>query len=237
MLSRSCALLALMLLSCAARAEDVMSADVGGTSVRFPVPDGYVRTSVQEPQFFNVASASMTPQTRLIEALVTPDALDPESEVEESPRFMYAVVRQAEPMTLSAAQWEEGLPIVARTIGGLDLNAVADDLGDGAAERMGKAADADVNLEFGEIAKPRVYSQAGGVVRFAVKVPMKLEIEGTQVEQVLDCATAMLVLNGKLVMIAVYTPADAADTQFQRARTLLDELVQRADALNEGTIG
>ena len=68
---RSFALLALLFLSCAARAEDVMSADVGGAAVRFPIPEGYVRGSQAAPAVFEMIKAAIPPEARLVETLLS----------------------------------------------------------------------------------------------------------------------------------------------------------------------
>jgi len=232
---RSFALLALLFLSCAARAEEVMSADVGGTAISFPIPEGYVRASQAAPILFEMVKSAIPPEARVVETLLATSDLG--NAGLEQPYYVYGFATMTEAMTISQAQWEEGRPVLAKAIGGVDADAAAENVSRRATERMREATGAEVNLQVGEVGKARVYSQAGGVVRFTMKFAMKAELGEDKVEKLLDYASAMLVLNGKLVIIGVYTQSTPEDAQFERARALLEDMIQRADALNEGTVG
>jgi hypothetical protein len=99
-------------------------------------------------------------------------------------------------------------------------------------ERMGKASGGTVEIKFGEIGKPVVYSQAGDVIRYVMRLPINATVRGKDVQMVLDCAGAALVLHGKLLMINTYLRQDGKDDGSARIRAFLDAAVERAQALN-----
>jgi hypothetical protein len=102
----------------------------------------------------------------------------------------------------------------------------------GMGERMGAASGAAVEIQFGEVGKPQVYSQDGGVVRFAVRLPITGVINGQPMQLVVDCAGAALLLNGKLLMLNAYLVEDEPQASMARARSFLADLVERTQALN-----
>jgi hypothetical protein len=106
---------------------------------------------------------------------------------------------------------------------------------DGMGERMGTAAGGSVQVEFGEMGKPKVYSQAGDVVRYGMQIPIDAVVNGRAVKMRLECAGAVLVLNGKLLMFNAYRPSDETNPSFAQVRTFLDAAVARAQALNATT--
>lgn len=219
----------------AARAEEVVPLVVGEAEVRIAVPEGYLRLSEKAPTLYAASAAAMPPPIRLVEALMTRadlkrsiaglNAIEPYLQVQ--------VVRDAEALDFSAEDWEQLQPTLARQLGATDLDAATRAMQAGMGKRIGQAMDSSVDIQYGEVGKPQVYSQAGGVVRYAIRVPMNASVNGVQVRLVLDCAGAAMVINGKLVMLNVYLNEDREHDSAAQARAFLATLVERAQALND----
>jgi hypothetical protein len=148
------------------------------------------------------------------------------------PYLQVQAMRDAEALDFSLEEWRALQPMLAKQIGAVDLDAQTQAMQSGMGERMGKASGGPVEVKFGEIGKPVVYSQAGDVIRYAMRLPMRGAVNGQPVEMVLDCAGAALVLNGKLLMINTYLREDGQDDASADIRAFLDTAVERAQALN-----
>ena len=226
--------LAILFASPMVHAQQVAVLQVGGKDLRFEVPAGYVRSSVVQPKLFEITSASAPPTNRLVEGFVS--EADAKRMVAgamaEQPAYQVQAFRDAEALDFSEADWDALRPIVAKTFGELDMNAVAASQSDGSAERMGGALGTKVTLAFGEIGKPVVYQDSGDSVRFVMLVPVAISTIGIQRQVVVECTGAILPLAGKVVFLYVYRKhEDGEDSSISRAT--LNHFVERAIALNQ----
>lgn len=222
-----------------APAERVVPLAVGKAEVRIALPDGYVRASEAAPTMFSAAAAALPPAIRLVEAVMAEADLKRALAGQDlqQPYVQVQAPRDAEAIDLTAADWRQMMPLMAAQLGAVDLTEKSQSLQDGAGERMGKALGADVAIRFGEVGTPQVYSQADDVIRYGLRLPISGSVDGKAVDMVLDCAGAMLVLNGKLLTINVYLRQDAQGDNLARVRATLDAVVARARALNAAAAG
>jgi hypothetical protein len=226
--------LLLTLVATLAHAEQVVPLTIGGTEVRIAMQDGYLRASEKAPALFATSAAALPPALRLVDAVIA------ESDLKRMlagqgmalPYLQVQVVRDAEAIDFSLQDWRTLQPMMAKQMGATDLDAQTQALQSGMGERMGKATGGPVEVKFGEIGKPVVYSQAGDVIRFVMRLPINGTVHGQAVEMVLDCAGAALVLNGKLLVINTYLREDGQADASAEVRAFLDAAVTRAQALN-----
>lgn len=229
---------ALLVVSAGAHAEKILPLQIGDAEIRFAMPDDYLPSSTKAPVLFKGAAAALPPSIRLVEAVLS------ESDLKRSlagqdmlqPYVQVQTMRDAEALTLSAEDWRQMQPLIASQLGANDLSATAQAMGKGAGERMAEATGAQIDLRFGEVGKPRVYSQADGVIRYVLRLPISGSVNGQAKDTVLDCAGAMLVLHGKLLTVNVYQTA-GEDDNFTAVRRMLDQMVQRTRALNAPPAG
>jgi hypothetical protein len=231
---RIAAALLLTLFATLAHAEQIVPITIGGTQVRIAIQEGYLRASEKAPALFATSAAALPPGIRLVEAALA------ESDVKRMlvgqgmalPYLQVQAMRDAEALDFSLEEWRALQPMLAKQIGAVDLDAQTQAMQSGMGERMGKASGGPVEVKFGEIGKPVVYSQAGDVIRYVMRLPVKGSVHGQDVQMVLDCAGAALVLNGKLMMINTYLREDGQDDASADIRAFLDAAVTRAQALN-----
>jgi hypothetical protein len=217
-----------------AQAGEVAPVTIGTTQVQIAVPDGYLRGSEQAPSLYATSAAALPPTIRLAEMLV--DEADLKrmlmGQTATDPYLQVQVVRDAEALEFSAQEWAVLQPTLAAQLGATNLDAATRELQAGMGERMGVASGAKVEIKFGEVGKPQVYSQDGGVVRFAVRLPITGNVNGQPVQMVVDCDGAVLLLNGKLLMLNAYLVEDEPQASMVRVRAFLADLVERTQALN-----
>lgn len=232
---RACVLAALLFTCAVAQAEEAVSLRVGDGEVVIALPADYLRASETAPAYFERSAAALPPAVRLVESLVAASDLKGMliGRGLEHPYVQLQVMRDAEAIDLTAADWKELQPTFARQFGALDLTSTSRALQAGASKRMSDASGTEVEVRFGDVGKPRVYSQADGVVRYTIRIPVSGSVGGQSVDMLLDCAGAALVLNGKLMLINVYGKANDGDQDYARVRAMLEDVVTRARALNE----
>lgn len=232
---RFVAAIALALCICAAKAEEMVPLAVGGTEVRIAVPDGYLRLSEKAPTLYAASAAAMPPPIRLVEALMTRADLKRSIAGQNAiePYLQVQVVRDAEALDFSAEDWKQLQPTMVRQLGAIDLDATTKAVEADMGKRMGEATGTTVAVEYGEIGKPHVYSQDGGVIRYVLRIPIKASVNGIPIQEVLDCAGATMVVNGKLLMLNIYLREDREHDSAARARAFLATVVERVRALND----
>jgi hypothetical protein len=217
-----------------AQAADVAPVTIGATQIRIAVPDGYLRGSEKAPSLYATSAAALPPTIRLVEMLI--DEADLKrmllGQTVANPYLQVQVLRDAEALEFSAQEWDALQPTLAAQLGATDLDAATQAMQSGMGERMGAASGTPVKIEFGEVGKPQVYSQAGGVIRYAIRLPITGNVAGQPVQMVVDCAGAALLLNGKLLMLNTYLPEDEPQASMARVRAFLADLVERTQALN-----
>ena len=233
-MSRMLALFLACLLPGMALAETVVPLTVGGTEVRIAVDDGYLRTSEHAPEMHAITAAALPPGNRLIEAFMSP---------QDAKRFLLQqkaqdiylqvqVLRKAEAHVFSDAEWREGRPLVAQQLGALDMRAILSAQQDDAGKRMSALSGAKVDVRFGDPGKPVLYgSDQDSALRFVMLTPVTVMVNDKQEQLLLECAGAVVVLNGKLLYLYAYRNHEpGADTTIVRAA--LDRFVDRALVLN-----
>jgi hypothetical protein len=208
---------------------------VGGTQVQIAVPDGYLVGSEKAPSLYATSAAALPPTVRLVEMLV--DEADLKrmlgGQTVAAPYLQVQVMRDAEPLEFSEQEWQALQPTLAAQLGGTNLDSASRAMQAGMNERMGTAAGTAIEIEFGEVGKPQVYSQDGGVIRYAIRLPIAGKVAGQPLQMVVDCAGAALLLNGKLLMLNAYLPEqDEPQASMARVRGFLADLVARTQALN-----
>lgn len=228
--------LAVLLLLCStwASAEESAPVTIGGKQIEVAMQDGYIRASEKAPSLFATSAAALPPPIRLAEVLMA------ESDIKRmlmgqplaEPYIQVQVMRDAEAVDFNVPEWRSLQPSMAKALGATDLDAAKQALESGMEERMGKATGSTIAINYGEVGKPKVYSQAGDVIRYVLRLPISGNVNGTDVHYLLECAGAVLVLQGKLLMINAYQPMDKPDAAFAKARAFLESTVERTQALN-----
>lgn len=213
--------LALLCVAVAADATEVQL-DVGGNSLRYEQPAGYVRVSEESPPLFRYLESALPPANRLVEAFYTPadvQILLSGGKANDT-YFMVQSIRALEGQTVSTADWRRLLSQASAEMGKFDINAeIAKDTARD--KRMSRAAGQQVQMEFGEIAKPQVYSQDDKEVRFLMLIPLTVRVEGQPLSINAVCAGAMLLVRNKPLLVYAYrassTAEDVATAQRQLA--------------------
>ena len=214
--------LALLCVCVAADATEVQL-DVGGTRLRYEQPAGYVRVSEESPPLFQYLEAALPPANRLVEAFYTPAdvqmLLTGKGKADDT-YFMVQSIRVLEEQTVSTADWGKLLSQASAEMGKFDINAeIAKDTARD--KRMSHAAGRQVQMEFGKIATPQVYSQDDKEVRFLMLIPVNINVEGQPLSINAVCAGAMLLVRNKPLLVYAYrassTAADVAAVQQQLA--------------------
>lgn len=218
-----------------AQAADVAPVTIGDTQVQIAMPEGYLRGSEKAPSIYATSAAALPPPIRLAEMLI--DASDLKrmlvGQLATKPYLQVQVMRDAEGLAFDAEEWAALQPKLAAQLGATDLDAASQAMQGGMGERMGSASGAAIDIKFGEVGKPQVYSQDGGVIRFAIRLPLTGTINGKTVQMVVDCAGAALLLNGKLLMLNAYLPEAEPQDSMVRVRAFLADLVERSQAMNK----
>lgn len=224
----------LALCATAVQARSVVPLLIGDAQVQVSMDDGYVRGSEVAPAFFATSAAAMPPAVRLAELIISESDLKARLMGKElsHPYLLVQVMRDAEALRLSGAEWHAYLPKVAQQLAGYDVGAHSRALEQGMGERMSKAAGGTIAIRFGDAGKTNVYSTTGDVIRYLMRLPIKTTVEGKQTQTLVDCAGAVLVLNGKLIILNAYQASTGASDTPDALRGFLDAAVTETQALN-----
>jgi hypothetical protein len=228
-------LLALLMCALPALAGEPATLTVGAREVRVAMPDGYVRTSVTAPTAFAVAAAGLPPSLRLVETFIAESDLKRILLGSEArhPYLQVQVLRDAEALDFTQAEWAALLPMMAQQVGATDLDA---HLKAGRAEtnaRMSKAAGGAVEMELGRVGAPHIQSQDDGVLRYALRVPLAGSVNGQQVEIVLAASGSAMLLGGKLVMLNGYLREQEGVDAAAQVGAFLDTAIRDTRVLND----
>lgn len=205
----------MLLLLCVAAAADASEVKlvVGDTSLRYEMPAGYVRVSEQSQPMFQYLQAALPPTNRLVEAFYTPadiQTLSTHGGASRDTYFMVQAVRSMEHQNLGIADWRRLLPEATAEMGRLDVNAqIAGDTRRN--ERLSKAAGKPVELEFGKVATPQVYSQTDDEVRFIMLIPLTINVDGKSLAISGVCTGAMILVGNKPLFVYAYRSSSTAD--------------------------
>lgn len=233
-LSTSLVLALACLVPALAGAEVIVPLTTGGTEIRVATDDGYLRTSDTLPTMHAVLAAALPPGNRLVEAFLSEsDAKRMVLGLPWQDTFLQVqVLRNAEALDFSAADWEQGRPAIAAALGVLDFDAIVRGRASADSDaRMSTAAGMSVSLKFGELGKPLLYDSEGPSLRFVMLLPMAVEVAGQPHQVTLESAGAVVRLSNKLVYLFAYRQhVEGNDTSAVRAA--LDRFVDRAIALN-----
>ena len=232
---RTALLVLLAVCSAPAAAEVVVPVTIGHTDVRIAVDDDVVRMSETLPTNFAVAQAALPPANRLVEGFVSEaDAKKIAVGVPfDGVSLQVQVMRNAEALEFSAADWAQLLPVVRTQLGGLDLDTLVKAQDTSASERMSGVVGGSVKREFGTIGKPVIYAQDAQSLRFMLLIPATYQVNGVSTSMTLESAGAILRLHGKLVYLFAYRrQREGEDGELTSVRTALDRFADRAIALN-----
>lgn len=230
----------LLALCCApAWAEGIAVLTVGDAEVKIALQDGYIRSSEKAPTLFATSQAALPPAMRLVEATLAESDLKRMMGGQDmvKPYLQVQAMRDAEALDFSLEEWRALQPTFVAQLGAADLDTTAQSLRKRMGEGMSEASGAQIDVEFGALGKPVVYSTEGDVIRFILRIPIAGSVNGQKVEVLLQCAGAALVLNKKLVMINTYLRQQGDDDDTGKIRAFLAAAVSRAQALNASDAG
>ncbi len=185
---------------------------VGASTLRYEMPGGYVRASVEAPPLFQYLEAAMPPANRLVEAFYTPadiQTLLAGGGTAKDTYFMVQAIRSLEAMTVSHDVWQGVLSQATAEMGRLDVNAVvANDTARN--QRMSDAAGKSVQMEFGKIATPQVYARDDHGARFLMLIPVTVSFEGQPLNMLGVCAGALVLVGNKPLLVYAYRASSTA---------------------------
>lgn len=222
-----------MLWAGVASAELVAPLTVGGTEVRVGLDDDYRPTSTGAPALHAMSEAALPATHRLVEGFVSEGDLKRALIGQRPAKVLYQVqvMRDAEHLVLSDADWAQARPLIAKGLGAVDFETLTRSMEQATNERMSRAAGFDVDLSFGELGAPVVYGQDPASLRFVMLIPVNGEVAGQPHAFKLECAGAVVRVAGKLVFLyAVRDHTGERDSGLIRAA--LDRFVERTVALN-----
>lgn len=214
-----------------AHAEEV-PLPVGGTTIEFPLPSGYVAVSKSEPRLFEYLEAATPPGNRLLEAFYTPDDLEIVLNGGTIKEIYYQaqVLRTLERKDVSIRDWQRFKPEVMATLQKLDANELfAKDKKRN--ERMSKAANKSVEVEFGKMGILRLYRETPTGVLFDMMIPGSISVDGDTQSLTLGMTGATLLLRNRVVYLYAYTP-DISEAGIEKLHRHFDVTVDKMVALN-----
>lgn len=230
---RTALCLLLALFAVPAHAETTVPLTVGAARIEVAVDDDMLRLSTQAPSVYDVTAAGLPPASRLVDGFIS--KADAKRALLgqrfEDPFFQIQVLRAMEPLDFTAGDWAQLLPALAKGIGAVDGGVLARDEAD-FNKRIGDAADKTVVVHFGEVSKPTIYAMSAAGIRFTMLIPMSMQVDGQTTPLTLECATAVVRLRGKAVLMSAYrTHHDGDDASAVQA--LIDHFADRALAIND----
>lgn len=210
-MSKRWVMLALSCVCAGAQATEV-SLQVGNQTLRYQQPAGYVRVSEAAPPLFRYLESAMPPANRLVEAFYTSADIriltTGEGKAADT-YFMVQSIRALEDQTVSTADWRQLLSQASAEMGKFDVNAeVAKDATRD--ERMSQAAGQQVEMKFGKIGTPQVYSQDEHEVRFLMLIPVTVNVGGQPLSITGVCAGAMVLVRNKPLLVYAYRASSSA---------------------------
>lgn len=215
-------------------AEASFALTVGDTTLQAPVPDGYVRASEYAPAWFAGTAAALPPAARLVETMVARSDVKRMAvgQAPDLPYLQIQVLRDAERVDFTAADWTALQPLLQQQFGGLDPNRIAHSQQGAMGERMSAATGAQVEVTYGEMGKPAIYDTRPTSLHYTLRLPITAQVDGrTQTLDVEAAGSAMLV-GSKMVMANAYAPARPGQAPFAASRALVEPFVQRMQSLN-----
>ena len=232
---RTTLLILLAICSAPAAAETIVPVTIGDTEVRLAIDDGSVRASETLPRNFAIMQAGLPATNHLVEGFVSEADAKQMAVGDGWDGVMLQVqaMRAAEGLVLSDADWTQVLPVMRSQFDKLDADALVHAQTADADQRMSDAAGAPVKRAFGKIGKPDLYAGDATSLRFLMLIPGTYQVNGVATAMTLECAGAIVRLNGKMVYLYAYRRhRDGED--LAAVRTALDRFADRAIALNTG---
>jgi hypothetical protein len=193
-----------------------------------------VRASAHAPAWFAGTAAALPPATRLVETLVASSDLKRMlmGESPQRPYLQIQVLRDAERVDFTMAEWTALQPVLVQQFGGFDLDRYAQTQQAGMGQRMSAATGAEIQIAYGEVGKPAIYDTRPTSVHFTLRLPITAQVNGqAQSLEVEAVGTAMLV-GTKMVMANAYALATPGQPPFTAPRAMVEPFVQRMQALN-----
>jgi hypothetical protein len=215
-------------------ADGSMALQIGDSKLQAPVPEGYVRASEHAPAWFAGTAAALPPATRLVETLVASSDLKRMlmGESPQRPYLQIQVLRDAERVDFTMAEWTALQPVLVQQFGGFDLDRYTQMQQAGMGERMSAATGAEIEIAYGEVGKPVIYETRPTSLHFTLRLPITAQVNGqAQSLDVEAVGTAMLV-GTKMVMANAYALVTPGQQPFTAPRAMVEPFVQRMQALN-----
>ena len=144
------------------------------------------------------------------------------------------VLRDVEALDFSEAEWQAGMPAIAKSMGGLDVQEIVNSSRKSANERMSDAAGVKIETRIGKVGKPEIYSAEGDSIRFLMVVPVQAKSAGNQVSYTTAAAGAIARVKGKMIYVYLFHNLDDEKTM-PLLRNQLDEFLLRLFAANSAT--
>lgn len=229
--------LLLALAALTAHAQDgQVTLDIGGTPIIMPVEAGYARVSERSPELHSIGQAALPPSNRLVETFHTEPNMAAilRGENATGHYFMVQVMRSAEALQISDADWQAALPQIKVGLDSWRPESMTDDDAS-RAQRLSEAAGREISMRFGELEKPTIYTETADSVRFLMKIPVNLSVGSGDARTTSTftggAAGAIVLVKGKVLFLYWYAiPADPASVEI--ARQKLDGTIDRLLALN-----
>jgi len=230
-----------LLWACAGAEANEVSLQVGNQALRYRLAPGYVQVSEAAPQLFRYLESAMPPANRLVEAFYTSADIriltSGEGKAADT-YFMVQSIRALEDQTVSKDDWRQLLSQASAEMEKFDVNAeVAKDATRDT--RMSQAAGQQIEMKFGKIGTPQVYSQDDDEVRFVMLIPVTVNVGGQPLSINGVCAGAMVLVRNKPLLVYAYrassTAADVAAAKQQLAEATAALLALNASSADVAT--
>jgi hypothetical protein len=224
----------LLLTANLAVAEQTVSLTVGGKSIKVAVPDGYVRSSETVPMLYDITAAAIPTGNRLVEFFIAnADAkqiLLGTTKGLKQTNFQVQAMRQIEAIDLSPQDWTQFRPDLVRGLGGADADTLIKADHEKSNERISETAGTAVEVKYGKIGKPSLYGDDQESVRFTMLVPISVKTASGEVQTVVACAGAIVVVSSRLIYIFAYGDPEA-EGGMPAVRAALDQFVEQTRAI------
>lgn len=205
---------------------------VGEAMLRFPVPAGYARASVNAPALFEVSAAAMPPERRMVEAFYRAEDLAEMETGKPIPGMYYQVLvlRAQEHLALDPDTWPVHRNAFARQLRAFD--AEAEHAAEEAANaRMSRALGRGMRVQRREIGAPVIHAEDAASLRFHQVVGSVHEIDGIRTQTRVITVAAYALLANRAVLLHL-NGHDEGPGSLERLQAALDAQLDRLQALN-----
>lgn len=221
--------MAACLFSIGAAAQSTVAMTVGDATLQFPADAGYVSARNKAPMVYESMSVAIPPSLRLVDAFYTEDDIKRSVLGLGRPnQTIYAVqvLRDAETMMISEADWTAAKPAMAKGLGDTDLNALNKQTARDSSKRLSEFSGRDIDIRLGKTQRPLIYSTEGDTIRFLMLLPFKGKSGSADVEETLVAAGAIVRLREKMIYVYLFHRREDEHTA-PALQAQLDEFLPR----------